>query len=201
MERLRAQNAKLEAELKKTRTALDLSRDRASKRALQPEGRTRLKPKAPWRSITTTPAYDKHVRAELDEVALVHRCNDHIKVFREQCKQGIVGDVAGRDDQKSTRGPCQQVAVSEVSILGDHNSIANIRNFSDSGIGRAVAVRQLQRMQRIVARTAQQPREPGGQLSVDEELHAAPRGTIRRRPEARAPNSSAARRSSRSRSG
>ncbi|MGH3972636.1 MAG: hypothetical protein ACRDS9_04845 [Pseudonocardiaceae bacterium] len=41
--------------------------------------------------------------------------------------------------------------------------IANIRNFSDSGIGRAVAIKQLQRMQRIVSRTAQEPREPGGQ--------------------------------------
>lgn len=74
-----------------------------------------------------------------------------------------MNDVAGRDDQKSKRGPCQQVAVSEVSILGDHNSIVAIRNFSDSGIGRAVAIRQLQRMQRIVSRTAQEPGEPAGQ--------------------------------------
>ena len=108
---------------------------------------------------------------------------------------------SSRDDQKSPRGSRQQVAVSEISILGDHNSIAAIRNFGDSGIGRAVAFRQLRRVQRIVSRTAQEPRKPGGQLSVDEELHAAPSGITLRRPEARAPNSSAARRSSCSRSG
>lgn len=145
--------------------------------------------------------YDQCVQAELDEVAFVQRCDDCVEVFPEQRKQGIVCDVAGRDDQKSPQGPRQQVTVSKVAIFGDHNSVAAIRNFGDSDIGRAVALRKLQRMQRIVSRVAQEPREPGRQLGVDEEPYAAPSGTTLRRPEARAPNSSAASRSSRPRSG
>jgi hypothetical protein len=56
----------------------------------------------------------------------------------------------------SSTGGC-----SEVSILGDHHSIAAIRNLGDPGIGRAVAVRQLQRMHRIVSRTAQETARAG----------------------------------------
>lgn len=54
--------------------------------------------RSPWRLIATTPVYDQHVRAELNEVTLVQCCNEYIEVLREQREQGIVGDVAGRDD-------------------------------------------------------------------------------------------------------
>lgn len=165
------------------------------------QGKTAEPRGSPWRFINTMSVYDQRVRAELDKVALVQRGYDRVEVLLEQRKQGIVGDVAGRDDQKSPRRPRQQVAVSEIPILGDHDSTTVIRNFGDSGISRAIALRQIQRVQRIMPRTTQKPREPGRQLSVDEKLHATPSGTTLRRPEARAPNSSAARRSSRSRSG
>jgi hypothetical protein len=48
--------------------------------------------------IATTPVHDQHVRAELNEVALVQCGNEYLEVLREQREQGIVGDVAGRDD-------------------------------------------------------------------------------------------------------
>lgn len=93
----------------------------------------------------------------------------------------------------------EQVAVPEVPVLGDDDPALLVRHLSDLAVGRAVPVGQFDRMQGVVARSVQELREPGWQLRADQELHAAVSGTVRP-PAARAPNSKAARMSSRSRS-
>lgn len=66
-------------------------------------------------------------------------------------------------------------------------------------VGGPVGGRQLGGMDDVIARGSEVPRQSWWQLCVDEEVHPA-RGTTRLIPAASAPNSSAASRSSRSRS-
>ena len=67
------------------------------------------------------PVYDQRVRTKLDEVGLFQSRGDRVEMRLEQREQRSVGDVASSDHQEPLGGPRQQVAVSEVSILRDHN--------------------------------------------------------------------------------
>lgn len=85
-------------------------------------------------------------------------------------------------------------------ILADHHTPIAIRDPAELCVRRPVPVRQLRRVHRVMTCITQQPRHARRELRVDEEPHAAPSGVIRLRA-ASAPNSNAANRSSRSRSG
>lgn len=95
----------------------------------------------------------------------------------------------------------QQVRVTEVAILRDDNATFLVRKLSEPLVGGVVTVRQLGGVQHVVTGAAQLSGESLRQLRVDQESHAVLSGTTRPRPAASAPNSRAARRSSRSRSG
>ena len=108
-----------------------------------------------------------------------------------------------RSDQSSLdRGwrPVQQVRIPKVAVLADHHTPIAIRDPAELCVRRPVPVRQLRRVHRVMTCITQQPRHARRELRVDEEPHAAPSGVIRLRA-ASAPNSNAANRSSRSRSG
>lgn len=75
------------------------------------------------------------------------------------------------------------------------DSVANL------GVSGRAPVGQVTDVYGIVASTVQEENEPRRQLSVDQEFHVVPSGTTRYPPAVSAPNSNAARRSSRSRSG
>lgn len=94
--------------------------------------------------------HHQRVRAELDEVCLGQRGDNGVEMLLEEREQRVVGDVAGRHDQQPLRGSRQQVAVSEVAILGDHNPIISIGLFRDPCIRRSVAVGQIRGVQRIM---------------------------------------------------
>jgi broad specificity phosphatase PhoE len=115
--------------------------------------------------------------------------------------QIVVADVASRHDQETTGTGAKEMAVAEVTVLGDHHTIFCIGCPGDLRVGRSVAAGQLRCMDHVVASGGDRTCESQRELGVDQELHVAPRGTIRRIPDASAPNSSAASRSSRSRSG
>ncbi len=95
----------------------------------------------------------------------------------------------------------EQVAVAEVLILCDDDAVLRVCVLRDLAVGHRVPIGQPDRVQGVMPSSVQELREPGRQLRVDQELHAADSGTTRRRPAARAPNSNAAEMSSRSRSG
>lgn len=121
--------------------------------------------------------------------------------WAKERRQVGVTYVPGGHDEQAARGRPQEVAVAEVSILRDDDAVGGVGRLGDVGVHCAVAVRQLGRVNHIVPGGGELAGQSNGKLSVDEELHAAPSGTTRRIPEASAPNSSAANRSSRSRSG
>ena len=98
------------------------------------------------------------------------------------------------------RGSMEHVTVPEVAILCDHDPVLGVGYLDDLGVCRAIPVRQLACVHRVMPRSLQKLCEPRRHLGVDQELHAADSGTTRP-PAARAPNSKAARMSSRSRSG
>ena len=107
---------------------------------------------------------------------------------------------AGADDEQTCWRAAQQVTVAEVAVLGNHDPVLGVGEPGDLRIGRAVLPRKIQGVDRAVTGLVQMACEPSWKLYVDEELHAAPSGT-RRMPAVLAPNSRAASRSSRSRSG
>ncbi len=144
---------------------------------------------------------DKTISREFDEWGICQVLRDDIEVTREQGEQGAVLDVASGDNEQRTRSAGEQVAVSKVSILGDNDPLVAVGAARYFRVSRSVAGRQCGYMNRIVSCCSQQHRQGAGQLCVDEELHAASKGRTRRCPVASAPNSRAASRSARSRSG
>ena len=92
------------------------------------------------------------------------------------------------------------MAVAEVLILRNDDAILGVCVLRDLAVGRTIPMGEPGRVHGIVPCSVQELAEPGRQLGVDQELHAADSGTTRP-PAARAPNSRAARMSSRSRSG
>ena len=89
----------------------------------------------------------------------------------------------------------------KILIVRHYHTAAAVGELRDPGVCAAVAVRESRCVHGGMPSLVQETSEPSGQLSVDEELHAAPSGITRPPPAASAPNSRAARMSSRSRSG
>jgi hypothetical protein len=147
------------------------------------------------------PAERQGVPRQLDVIDVTECGDDRVDMDLEERQQSIVGDIARGDDQQPPRGAHEQVAVPEVSILGDHDATVCVAALDDLAVGRAVSAGQLDRVRRLVSSSCEELREPRWQLRVNQEFHAAESGTMRLRPAARAPNSKAARTSSRSRSG
>ena len=88
----------------------------------------------------------------------------------------------------------------KVAIFRNDGSVFQIGNRTDVAIGRSVRQRELCRMDDLVAVVCQTMCQSKRQLRIDEKPHAAVSATARRTPEARAPYSNAAKRSSGSRS-
>jgi hypothetical protein len=94
------------------------------------------------RPDSPVPVYDQSVMAELDEVRLVERIDNRAEVLGEQPQQGVVGDVAGGDDEEPPWAGSQQVAVAEVTVLADHDPVVCVGEASDLGIRCSVLVWQ-----------------------------------------------------------
>jgi len=80
---------------------------------------------------------DEMGRPELDETDLLEGADDGVEVFVDEL---IVGDVAGGDDEEPARGAVQEVAVAEVSVLGDDDPVLGVCELGDRSIGGPVAV-------------------------------------------------------------
>ena len=115
--------------------------------------------------------------------------------------KSVLLTLPSHDCQEPTRLPAKQVTETEVGVLADHDTALLIGRRDHFRVRAAVSVGQVRYMDGIVSHLGQQPTEVFGELGIDEESHAASRGVTRRVPKAMAANSSAARRSSRSRSG
>lgn len=89
--------------------------------------------------------------------------------------------------------------VYEVSIFGNDNVAVARRKLVDDGVRRAVAERQIKRVDRFVSCLSQPRNEPTRELSIDQKLHADI-GSRRLIWLNRVANESAARISSRSKS-
>ena len=140
---------------------------------LRPPGRSSLVPGS------LVVVNDKLSGSKLDQSCLAEGGDDGSEMLVEQRKQVIVADVAGRHDQQAPGSSPQQVGVSEVAVLADHDPILLVREAVDLLIGRSVPLRQLGGVHGVVSCVCQLTREPLGQLCVDQESHAAPSGVTR----------------------
>lgn len=100
----------------------------------------------------------------------LHNCGE---VGDEERIQLCVRDVPGGDQQLLPWLASDGKRVHEVRILGDDNASIVVRSADDLSIRGAVALRQVQRVQRVVSRLLKPTREPARQLSIDEKLHDA----------------------------
>jgi len=78
----------------------------------------------------------------------------------EERQEGVVGDVAGLDDQQPARLSGEQVAVAEVAVLGDHHAVRRISLLGHLSIRGAVSVGQLAGVYGVVASCRQRRRQP-----------------------------------------
>lgn len=145
--------------------------------------------------------HDQGVSSQLGEIRVAQRIDDRVEMGLEQRQQRDVGDVAGRHDQQPPWRVRQQVNVPEIAILGDHHPALTVGQFGDSPARHTATVRNIRSMHGIMARLTEEAGKACWQLGVNQKRHAAVSGITRPPPATSAPNSSAASRSSRSRSG
>lgn len=81
--------------------------------------------------------------------------------------------IADRDQQQSSRPTARQVTDDEISVLRDDHPIVRVRYTGDFAVGRSVALRQVEGMERVVATRRKEADKAARKLRVDEELHAA----------------------------
>jgi hypothetical protein len=76
---------------------------------------------------------------------------DRIEVREKEQFKLDVGDVARRDQQQLLRPVMQDEGFNEISVLrDDHSSLAHGKRH-DLGVGRAISVRQVQRVECVMA--------------------------------------------------
>ena len=144
---------------------------------------------------------DQVRRTQFDEPAFLNGQDDLLQVGREQREKIGIGDVTGHDGQEATRRPSEKMAVSEVAVLCDHDTVFLIRSGGYLGVRAAATYREGRDVDGVMSCLAEQGDEVSRKLRVDKELHAALSGVALPMPKAKAANSSAASTSSRSSSG
>ena len=112
--------------------------------------------------------------------------HDGTEMLIEESDQLVVPDVCCCYDEEAPGPRLQEVAGAEVTIFGDHDSVLGIGQPCDFRVGCPVAVRQLGRVDYVMASRAEKVRQSWWQLGVDEsspgEGHHAPHPR-RQRPE------------------
>ena len=149
----------------------------------------------------TTRMDDQELRPQLDKVRILESARGGTKMDLEQLQQGVIADVPSSHDEQLPRRTLQEMPVAKVAILRDHHPILRVRHLHNLGVSGRVTVREVAGVDGLMTSMVQQKGEPRGQLGIDQELHALPSGMSGCPPAVNAPNSNAARRSSRSRSG
>ena len=74
----------------------------------------------------------------------------------EERQKGMVGDIAGGNDEQPSRRFSEQVTVPEVAVFGDHDPAFSISELDDLTVGRAISVWQLGGVARVVPRSRQE---------------------------------------------
>ena len=126
---------------------------------------------------------------------------DDSQTGADEFEQGVICDVSSGHNEQASRRASQQMAVMEVSVFRDDDPILCIRDSADLLVGRLIAPRKRRGVNSLMTVLVEQGCEADRQLCVYEEPRAAPGRSTLRPPAVRAPNSSAASRSSRSKSG
>lgn len=143
----------------------------------------------------------QELRTQFDKVRMPEGVDRSIKVRLEQAQERVIAAVSGVDHQQFPRPPAEEVRVAKVSVLGDHYPTLRIGDGHHLVVGRRISVCKLAGVDGVMTGLDQEMGKPLRQLRIDEESHASPSGTSRCPPTVSAPNSNAASRSSRSRSG
>jgi hypothetical protein len=94
---------------------------------------------------------DELLDTELDEARFAQGGHDGFEVLIEQSDQLVVSDVRCCHDEEAPGPRLQEVAGSEVTILGDHHSVLGIGQPRDFRVGGPVGVRQLGRVDDVMA--------------------------------------------------
>lgn len=102
-------------------------------------------------------------------VRLERRC-DHRYLRHEEVFQVCIRNVAGRDQQKLVRSVEQQKGVHEIRVFGYHDAEITGGQFVNLRIGGAIAVWQVQSVDRVVTRLTQPVRQTAGKLRVNQEV-------------------------------
>ncbi len=76
---------------------------------------------------------------------------------------------------KRSECPVTRLGLHKIVIFGHNDALLAFRDFNDFGVARPVAVRQVERMNRIVTRFGQPGAKSSWKLCIDEKLHAAKR--------------------------
>ena len=140
------------------------------------------------------------MRSKLHQRRLTERFENGPQLLSDKSKQISVAYVACRNDQETLRRAPQKMGVPEVSIFANHNPTIFVSDSSNFRVRGSIRVRQLNGVNRVVPSGAKKLGKADWKLGINQEFHAALKG-VTRFPEAKAPNSSAASKSSRSRSG
>lgn len=91
-------------------------------------------------NASTVLVNDQLLWTDLDEAHLVKRLDDRRQVRPEQREERGVRRVAGGHQEQAPRGPADEVARSEVTVLGDHDPVVSVGKQTQLAVGAPVAV-------------------------------------------------------------
>lgn len=112
-------------------------------------------------SVPSTSVVDGELgRAQLDQVRVLQRSDDLVKVLFEEPHELLVADVAGGDDEELLGSTAYEVVVSEVAVLRDDDSIIGVGGAGDLGVRCPVGASEVKRVDRVVADLGETPGEP-----------------------------------------
>ena len=104
-----------------------------------------------------------HERGRIEQLV------DFWEAFLDERDQFTVVDVAGAHEQEFERTTLKQEGLHEVRVFGDHDPLLSHGQVVDCLVCRAVAVGEVQRMQRVHARGSHHVCQASWEVRVDQE--------------------------------
>ena len=119
------------------------------------------------------------VLVEFDEGGVMQRGDDPVEMDFKQRDKPWIGDVAGRDKEETGGLAGKNMRIQKIGVLADHHRFMEVCQFDNGTVRSAVSRVEIEGVSGVLPKLVEPDGQQTWQLGIDQEIHAAGRGSKR----------------------
>ena len=119
------------------------------------------------------------VLVEFDEGGVMQRGDDPTEMDFKQRDKPWIGDVAGRDKEETGGLAGKNMRIHEIGVLADHHRFMEVCQIGNGTVRGAISHMEIEGVLGVLPKLVEPDGQQTWQLGIDQEIHAAGRGSKR----------------------